>query len=313
MTTQLLGIHHVTAIVGEPQENIDFYTSVLGLRLVKQTVNFDDPYTYHLYYGDETGQPGTIITFFPWPASRHGSSGTGQISAIQFAVPVGALPFWQARLVDFGWRYGGPETRNDAAVLQFYDPAGLLLELVETPGEAHRSASGDIPAAAAIQRLAGVTLTVAQSAPSAAFLAELLHFRADAGANTLVLDDGANAARVTLVERPNVPRGSIAAGSVHHVAWRVPDAAALEAWRQALLSQGVGVTEIRERKYFQSIYFREPGGVLFEIATDAPGFAVDEPAATLGTQLQLPPWLEAQRDEIARRLPPIVLPAAPIG
>ena len=125
-----------------------------------------------------------------------------------------------------------------------------------------------------------------------------------------MLGEGANAASVTLVERPNVPRGSIAAGSVHHVAWRVPDAAALEAWRQALLAQGVGVTEIRERKYFQSIYFREPGGVLFEIATDAPGFAVDEPADALGTQLQLPPWLEAQRDEIARRLPPIVVPAA---
>src|SRR5690349_10511968 len=173
MHTPLLGIHHVTAIVEDPQENIDFYTTVLGLRLVKQTVNFDDPYTYHLYYGDDQGQPGTIITFFPWPSGRHGSRGVGQISAIAFAVPAGALPFWQARLEQIGFHVGGPEQRFGAAVLSLYDPSGLLLELVEQPSRDRTAAHGsDVPPEAAIQGLFGVTLTVAQVGPTAAFLTD---------------------------------------------------------------------------------------------------------------------------------------------
>jgi predicted esterase/catechol 2,3-dioxygenase-like lactoylglutathione lyase family enzyme len=306
----LLGIHHVTAIVDDPQENIDFYTNVLGLRLVKQTVNFDDPYTYHLYYGDDQGRPGTIITFFPWPGGRRGSRGAGQISAIAFAVPTGALPFWQARLAANDWHFSEPEQRFGAAVLSLYDPAGLLLELVEQPGSPDGSASagGDVPAEAAIQRLFGLTLTLAQVAPTAAFITERLGFRAVDGPDgqaRYAIGDGANTAVVDLVGRPDVPRGQVAAGSVHHVAWRVADDTAIEQWQQDLARQRAGVTEIRDRQYFRSIYFREPGGVLFEIATDSPGFAIDEAPAELGTHLMLPPWLESQRIDIQRHLPPI--------
>jgi glyoxalase family protein len=305
----LLGIHHVTAIVDDPQENIDFYTNVLGLRLVKQTVNFDDPYTYHLYFGDDQGRPGTIVTFFPWPSGRHGSRGVGQISAIAFAVPDGALAFWQARLAANDLRFGGPELRFGAAVLSLYDPSGLLLELVEQPSRDRGVVSGsDAPPDAAIQGLFGVVLTVAQVAPTAAFLTDRLGFVPVAGEldqARYAIGAGADTAFVDLVGRPDVPRGQIAAGSVHHVAWRVADDAAIQLWQQELTRQETGVTDIRDRQYFRSIYFREPGGVLFEIATDAPGFAIDEPPAKLGRRLMLPPWLEPRRSDIERRLPPI--------
>ena len=310
MQKPLLGIHHISAIVDDPQENVDFYTRVLGLRLVKQTVNFDDPYTYHLYYGDGQGRPGTIVTFFPWPGGRRGSRGTGQISAIAFAVPPGALPFWQERLAGFGWHFGGPEDRLGAATLSLYDPAGLLLELVEQPDGDRGPASGDVPAEAAIRRLRGVTLTVARVEPSAAFLTERLGFRPLAGGARYAIGDGADTAVVELVERPDVPRGQVAAGSVHHVAWRVADTAALLSWQDQLQREDTGVTPVRDRHYFRSIYFREPGGVLFELATDPPGFAVDEPPAELGARLMLPPWLEPRRGEIEARLPPIKVPKA---
>jgi glyoxalase family protein len=278
--------------------------------LVKQTVNFDDPYTYHLYYGDDQGRPGTIIPFFPWPDGRRGSRGIGQISAIAFAVPSGALAFWQARLADNGFHSGGPEQRFGALVLSFYDPAGLLIELVEQPGRANGSAHGgsDVPAEAAILGLSGVTLTVAQVAPTAAFLTERLGFASVANGPDqarYAIGAGADTAFVDLIERPDVPRGQVAAGSVHHVAWRVADDTTILEWQQELTRQAAGVTDIRDRQYFRSIYFREPGGVLFEIATDAPGFATDEAQAELGTHLMLPPWLEPRRSEIERRLPPI--------
>jgi predicted esterase/catechol 2,3-dioxygenase-like lactoylglutathione lyase family enzyme len=314
----LLGLHHVTAIVEDPQENIDFYTNVLGLRLIKQTVNFDDPYTYHFYYGDELGRPGTIVTFFPWPDGRHGSRGTGQISAMAFAVPAGALAYWQERLSSYEWRFGGPEERAGAPTLSLYDPAGLLIELVEQPAGAPRAAHSytDVPAEAAIQGLFGVTLTVAQAAPTAEFLTERLGFRAVAGRPgqpRFAIGSGAGAAVVDLVEQPGVPRGQIAAGSIHHVAWRVPDEPALLDWRDQLTHQGAEVTPIRDRQYFRSIYFREPGGVLFELATDQPGFAIDEAPAALGTRLMLPPWLEPQRPTTERRLLPIRVPGgAPV-
>jgi predicted esterase/catechol 2,3-dioxygenase-like lactoylglutathione lyase family enzyme len=314
MQTPLLGIHHVTAIVEEPQENIDFYTQVLGLRLVKQTVNFDDPYTYHLYYGDEQGRPGTIVTFFPWPAGRRGSRGTGQISAIAFRVPAGALGFWQERLSDIGWHFGGPEERSGAQVLSLYDPAGLLLELVEQPGEERgpASSSSDVPQDAAIRGLFGVTLTLAQVEATAAFLTERLGFRqleSGQGRWCYAIGAGMDTAVVELIGRADVPRGEVAAGSVHHVAWRVADTPALLDWQAELQRQGANVTAVRDRQYFRSIYFREPGGVLFELATDPPGFAIDEAPAALGARLMLPPWLEPQRSDIERRLPPITVPS----
>jgi glyoxalase family protein len=315
MRSPLLGIHHLSAIVDDPQENIDFYTKVLGLRLVKQTVNYDDPSTYHFYFGDEQGRPGTLVTFFPWPGARGGSRGTGQISAFAFAVPFGALAFWQQQLSEIGWRFGGPEERAGELVLSFYDPAGLLIELLERPTERRGSASpiAGVPLEAAITGLHGVTLTVASLEPSAAFLTERLGFRpleGDAERARYAVGEGEDTAVVTLVARPDVPRGQLVAGSVHHVAWRVADEATLMAWRGALEAQDVSVTPVRDRYYFRSVYFNEPGGVVFELATDGPGFARDESPTALGARLMLPPWLEPRREEIARRLPPVTFPPA---
>jgi glyoxalase family protein len=309
----IAGLHHVTAIVDDPQENVDFYTNVLGLRLVKRTVNFEDPTGYHLYYGDDAGRPGTIVTFFPWPGGRRGSRGSGQISAMSFAVPAGALSFWRRQLDALGWRYGGPDPRDGGAALAFYDPAGLLVELVERPGERRGSASprAEVPAAAAIVGLHGVTLTLAEAEPTAALLAGQLGFRpapAEHAPQRYAIGAGEETAFVTLEARPGLPRGQVAAGSIHHVAWRVPDERALVAWRAELERGGAEATPVRDRRYFRSVYFREPGGALFELATDLPGFTVDEPAELLGAALQLPPWLEPRRDEIARRLPPVAFP-----
>lgn len=319
MDTPILGIHHVTAMVADPQQNIDFYTGVLGLRLVKQTVNFDDPYTYHLYYGDELGRPGTIVTFFPWVGIRPGSRGTGLVSALAFAVPAAALDYWAARLADHGVRASEPELRFGAQVLSFYDPAGLLLEIVAQPGVEDCPAwqGGPVPAEYALRGLAGVTLTLQTATPTATLLTERLGFRhsATAGNRTrYLISDGTTETAVDILARPDVPFGIMGSGSVHHIAWRVADAAGQLAWREHLTRHGLEVTPVRDRQYFHSIYFREPGGTLFEIATDTPGFAIDETPEQLGTMLKLPPWLESQRTAIQERLPALTLPTlAPKG
>lgn len=311
MDTVLLGLHHLSAIVDDPQDNLNFYTQVLGLRLVKQTVNFDDPYTYHLYYGDEQGRPGTLVTFFPWPGGRRGGHGHGEISAMAFAVPTGALAFWQQHLAEVGWHSGGPYQRDGHGVLTLYDPAGLLLELVEQPIAAPQPAraGSEIAPQAAIQRLLGVTLTLAQPEPSAAFLVDAMGFRRlGSTGERYAIGEGETLAVVELNSRPDTPRADISVGSVHHVAWRVRDDAALVEWQGSLRGHGAAVTAVRDRQYFHSIYFREPGGVLFELATDPPGFTVDEAPADLGTHLQLPPWLEERRGQIESQLPPLILP-----
>lgn len=313
MPAPILGLHHVTAIVGDVQENIDFYAGLLGLRLVKTTVNFDDPQTYHLYFGDDLGRPGTLVTFFPWPTGRWGSRGTGQISAFAFGIPEASLGYWERRIDGAGVRYGGPGARFGDQTLSFYDPAGLLVELIAQPGAEARDAwaQGPIPAEHAIRGLAGVALTVAQTEPTAALLAETLGFRYVGGEDArerYAIGEGASQALVDLISRPDVPYGSFGVGTVHHVAWRVADDAAELDWRRALIERGLAVTPVRERKYFRSIYFSEPGGVVFEIATAGPGFAVDESPEALGRQLMLPPWLEERRGQIAAALPPFQLP-----
>ncbi len=310
MDTPILGIHHVTAIVAEPQENIDFYTGVLGLRLVKQTVNFDDPYTYHLYYGDELGRPGTIITFFPWVGIRPGSRGTGLISAMAFAAPMSALDYWATRLADHGIRSGGPELRFGEQMLSFYDPSGLLLEIVaQSDAEARPTwQDGPVPAEYALRGLGGITLTLQTAGLTATLLTELLDFRHSAteGNRTrYMISDGTTETVVDIQARPDLPFGMMGSGSVHHIAWRVADDAGQLVWREHLTRHGLEVTPVRDRQYFHSIYFREPGGVLFEIATDQPGFATDETPERLGQHLMLPPWLESRRREIEQRLPPI--------
>jgi glyoxalase family protein len=310
MISPMLGLHHVTAIVDDPQQNFDFYTLVLGLRLVKRTVNFDDPYTYHLYFGDEQGRPGTLVTFFPWPGGRRGGRGNGQISAISFAVPVGALERWEEHLRFHEIGFSAPEERHAGRTIALYDPAGLLLELVEVPAaEPPASATGPLPAEQAILGLLGVTLTVADLPASAGFLRDTLGFTAlsvEESAARFQVGSGAAAGYIEVQGRPGQPRGHIAAGSVHHVAFRVADDAQQAAWSAQLQAQGVSVTDVRDRQYFRSIYFHEPAGIVFEIATDAPGFAIDEPLDQLGQKLMLPPWLEAKRTDIEWALPQLI-------
>ena len=311
--TALSGFHHLTAIVGDPQENVDFYTRVLGQRLVKQTVNFDDPGTYHLYYGDEKGAPGTIMTFFPWPDAPQGRRGTGQIVDVSFAIPATALEYWADRLSQHGVAIIGPTTRFNEQVISFLDPHGLSLELVAHQGAESRSAwkQGPIPEAYAIRGFSGITLAETRHEPTATMLTDMLGFRlSQQEGNRFRYEGGAgdSVARVDVLSAPDQPRGRIAVGTVHHVAWRTEDDAHQLDWQQHLLAHGRQVTEVRDRQYFHSIYFHEPGGVLFEIATDPPGFAIDEPVDSLGTHLKLPPWLEPSRSELEKVLPQLQVP-----
>ncbi|MDR7485990.1 MAG: ring-cleaving dioxygenase [Armatimonadota bacterium] len=316
MDPQILGIHHVTAIASDPQANLDFYAGVLGLRLVKRTVNFDDPGTYHLYYGDGVGTPGTLMTFFPWPGAPRGQVGAGMVSATAFAIPPGALPFWQARLRAHGVIVEEPGVRFDGDVLTFTDPDGLPLELVTdgTADDARAWTGGPVPPQAALRGVHSVTLTVAglgEDCGSTRAVLERLGWQvaAQVGARTrYVLGAGGPGATLDLVCAPAAPRGQYAAGTVHHVAWRTPDDAHQSGWRERVREAGLDVTPVQDRQYFRSIYFREPGGVLFEIATDPPGFTVDESPEMLGSGLRLPPWLEPMRPRLERTLPPLRSP-----
>jgi glyoxalase family protein len=307
------GIHHVTAIATDPQRNADFWSTALGLRLVKQTVNFDAPDTYHLYYGDEAGSPGTILTFFPWPGVPQGRRGTGQATVTSFSVPEGSIGWWRDHLARVGADVGDPGSRLDEDALSLHDPDGLLVELVAHVGTDERPPwdGGPIPAEHAVRGLHSVTLSEAVFDDTAALFTGKLGFRLDAeeGARArFVAGAGGPGSVVDVVCEPEAPRGLVSAGTVHHVAWRAPDEATQLAWRQELEDQGLDVTPVLDRRYFRSIYFREPGGVLLEVATDQPGFAIDEPLLELGRRLQLPPWLEPQRERIEAGLPPLAPP-----
>jgi glyoxalase family protein len=304
------GIHHVTAIAGDPQTNVDFYAGLLGLRLVKRTVNFEDPGTYHLYFGDQAGRPGTILTFFPWPGAPRGRHGVGQATSTAFAVRAGSITFWADRLAAAGVSLGEPVSRFGEKVLRLEDPDGLRLELVDravgTPDEPWDQ--GDVPAEHAIRGLAGITIAERDAAATEALLVSALGFRRveRAGTRTRLEAAGRGAgAVVDLIEERDGTSGRIAVGTVHHVAFRASSDAEQQAWRTELLASGLAVSPVKDRNYFRSIYFREPGGVLFEIATDPPGFAIDEPSAELGGSLMLPRWLEPRRTELEAVLPPL--------
>lgn len=312
--SDILGIHHITALARDPQRNVDFYTEVLGLRLVKVTVNFDDPGTYHLYYGDELGRPGTIMTFFPWPGSFQGYRGAGQATVTSFRVPLESLGYWRDRLSGLEVKQDEPAARFEREVLVFYDPDGLRLELVaEDRGEAFRPWSeAPVPAEHAIRGFAGITLTESDLRPTARFLGEVMRFEPtgeEGNRLRFMAGSGDGAATVDVEERRGGSPGRIAAGTVHHVAWRVADEGVQREWQEGLSRAGGRVTPVRDRQYFRSIYFHEPGGVLFEIATDPPGFTLDEAREELGGSLRLPPWLESSRAEIERALPPLSSPA----
>lgn len=308
MERELAGIHHITAISGEPGTNVEFYTRVLGLRMVKRTVNFDSPDTWHLYFGDDQGRPGTVLTFFPWPHLPRGEPGPGQATAVAFSVPRDSLGWWEDRLRDREVDSVHRMERAGERVLSFRDPDGLPLELVELDDERPGYADGPVGAEHRIRGFAGVMLTVARREPTARFLAETLGFRkleGSGGRTRYVTGPGGPGTRLDLVAPPSPERGggSAGVGTVHHIAWRTPDTEEQVAWRERLEQRGANVTPVIDRHYFHSIYFREPGGVLFEIATEGPGFTADEPAESLGEELRLPPWLEDDRERIARSLP----------
>lgn len=314
-TVRPAGLHHVTAIATDPQANADFYLNVLGMRLVKQTVNFDAPDTYHLYYADEVGTPGTILTFFPWPNAKPGVHGTGQVTRTAFTVPEGSLGWWRSRLSQLDIATSDIEDRGSEVALSLHDPDGLIVELVEheEDGRSVPWTKGPVGDSYAVRALHAVTLTEDDHEKTAGLFADDLGFGlvAESGDGVRFSADGGaggSGALVDLVSDPSAPRGLVAAGTVHHIAWRAPDDAAQEVWRGELVEQGLNVTQILDRNYFRSIYFREPGGVLLEIATDPPGFAVDEPLLELGRHLRLPPWLEPNREEIQRNLPALRLP-----
>ena len=314
----VLGIHHVTAIASDPQRNIDFYGGVLGLRLVKRTVNFDDPQTYHFYFGDEVGTPGSIMTFFPWPGARRGRQGTGQVAVTSFAVLPSALGFWVERLVSRGITFDGPTKRGGGAdaerFIAFKDDDGLMLELVAHAGAEARPAFADAPGIAREQAIHGfhsVTLWVETGAPTERVLVESLGFHAEreeGGTRRYAIADGGPGRLVNVRTVGGFLRGTGGAGTVHHVAWAVTDDEAELAVRSAVVGSGLDATPVIDRTYFHSVYFREPGGVLFELATLPPGFTVDESVDQLGQALKLPSQYEPMRAEIEAILPPIHLP-----
>jgi glyoxalase family protein len=315
MKTESAGIHHVTAIASDPQRNVDFYAGTLGLRLVKRTVNFDDPQTYHFYFGDETGSPGSILTFFPWPGARRGRAGVGQVGVTSLAVPEGSLGWWIERFVSRGVDHDAPTRRFGTSAVAFRDPDGLALELVADPRATERGAwtGGDVPAEHAIHGIHSVTLWLAGTDETARVLTEALGFRGageDAGVTRYAAGDAGPGALVD-VRAGVTERGLGGAGTVHHVAFRAADDEAELRLREQATALGLQATPVIDRNYFHSVYFREPGGVLFELATDAPGFADDEPAESLGQALKLPSQYEPHRAEIEAVLPAIRVPGAP--
>jgi len=307
---RLLGLHHITAIAGDGKRNVDFYTRVLGLRLVKKTVNFDDPGTYHLYYGNAAASPGTLLTFFLWDGLPRGRSGAGLTTAVAYSVPADALDFWRARLQANGVAVTGPARRFGEQVLVFADPDGLPLELVAGPEPDPRTPAPHpgVPAARGIRGFHGVTLATAAAAASAAVLTADMGYHpvAQEGPRSrYAVGKGGPGTYVDLLTDPGLPRGRSGLGTVHHVAFRTPNESSQQEARDVLAAIGLGVSPVIDRSYFHSIYYREPGGVLFEIATDGPGFAIDEPIDRLGRSLRLPPWYEPRRAEIEAHLPPL--------
>jgi glyoxalase family protein len=312
MKPSMPGIHHVTAITADAQKNIDLYCGVLGLRLVKLTVNFDDPGSYHLYYGDDLGRPGTIMTFFAWHGAYRGRVGPPQATATSFVVPESALEFWVERLGRHGVQARPGVTRFGEQVLSFTDPDAMAIEIVaaKEPGGQIPS-RGPVPAEAAIRGFHGVTLSEEGYENTARLLTEVMGFRSDGSEGNRFryrATTGEFASVVDLLCVPDGRHGGMGAGVVHHVAFRTPDDEQQLQWRAEIVRLGFNVSPVMDRTYFHSIYFREPGGVLFEIATDSPGFTADEVAEQLGTRLMLPPWLEPERARLEKTLPGLRLP-----
>ncbi len=311
----ITGLHHVTAIAGPAQENLDFYAGILGMRLVKKSVNQDDPGTYHLFYADAAGHPGTDLTFFPWAHMAPSRQGHGLSTEVQLTVPVGSLGFWGERLTRYGVTVGDVGNRFGDSVLPLVDPHGLQVALVEAPDTTTRGFEpwdgSPIPVAHQVRGLHGARAWERDRATTGWFLTTVLGFTEQAtedGWTRYVIGSGGPGRVLDIRETPTAPRGAWGTGSIHHLAWRVNDDAHELAVRSAIEAIGLRPTPVIDRFWFKSVYFKEPGGVLFELATDGPGFAVDEAPAHLGETLVLPPWLESQRAAIERAVPPLTYP-----
>ena len=312
MTANLPGIHHVTSITADVQKCVDFYVSVLGLRFVKKSINQDMPDTYHIYFGDYVGSPGTAMTFFGWPSWPQRRAGSGQVTTVSFSIPQKAPDFWTSRLRKLGVQ-SSTKTRFDADAIVVTDPDGIELELITAstnqPWVPWRE--GPIDEDHAIRGFHSVTMTVAEATATSDLLVKTMGFRKssqDGRRTRFETGKGGPHSILDVVESPEGPVGEESIGTVHHVAWRADDAAHQLEWREALVKAGRNVTPVIDRYYFKSIYYREPGGVLFEIATDGPGFTKDEKAEDLGSSLSLPPWFQVRRDRLDETLPPIVVP-----
>jgi glyoxalase family protein len=315
MENTIRGLHHVTAIASDPQRNLDFYAGLLGLRFVKRTVNFDDPGTYHFYFGDRRGTPGTILTFFPWPGVRRGIRGTGQVEATAFTISPDSIGYWLERFKQHHVTAERTSPRFGEQVIRFSDPDGLLLELIasDSPAGVEPWLNSPVAAGHTVRGFHSVSAALEGYERTARLLTDNFGYR--------LIEESGNRFRFTspdasvpgriidLLCLPDTAMGRVAAGSVHHIAFRAKDQAEQLQWREHLVDLGYNVTPVIDRTYFHSIYFREPGGVLFEIATDPPGFTLDENVEELGMHLRLPPWMESARSQIEQTLPRIQVPA----
>lgn len=310
MENRILGLHHITAIAGDAKRNFDFYTKVLGLHFIKKTVNFDDPGTYHFYFGDESGSAGTILTFFPWGESIvPGRKGSGQATEIGYSVPKGSLDFWVKRFEQYNVIYNKPAEKFGEKYLTFLDPDGLKLELTETANDSRKPwETEEVKAEHATRGFHHITLTLKDKTATAAILTEIFGYKlaaTEVNRFRYITDAVDNASIVDIVELPEEKHGHVAGGSVHHVAFRVKNDEILMEFRAKIKALGLNITPQIDRNYFHSLYFREPGGVLFEIATENPGFTVDEPLEELGKNLKLPVQYESKRSEIEAHLIPL--------
>ena len=340
----VLGIHHITAIARNPQRNIDFYSGLLGMRLVKLTVNFDDPTTYHLYYGDSVGHPGTILTFFPWSEAPTGHRGTGQVTAISFLIPSSSMSYWIDRLKRNGISFVGPSKRFSDEFVSFHDPDGLMLELISSPSsndsrrrrqqqlqQTDNNIWKESPVSKehAIRGFHSATLSEEGYERTSSLLADTMGFKLvakdnkedrfrfgiveknnsnpeDSGEDYSSSSSSSIGSFVDIVCQPEISRGYIGIGTVHHIAWRATnDRHQIDLRKRIVQKAHLNPTPVIDRIYFHSVYFREPGGILFEIATDPPGFAIDEKPEDLGKQLKLPQWLESERGKLEQLLPPV--------
>ncbi|MGY5847560.1 ring-cleaving dioxygenase [Salegentibacter sp. HM20] len=310
MKNKILGLHHITAIASDAQTNYDFYTKILGLRMVKKTVNFDDPQTYHFYFGDEMGSPGTILTFFPWPGVKRGRLGAGMATEIGYSIPEDSFEFWQNRFDKYNVTYGRIREEFGEKVMPFEDPDGLKLKLIASAGKDSREGweTSEVKKDNALKGFHSVSLTLYNQGPTADILTSIFEYELrekEGNRYRYITQAVESAAIVDIIEEPSAERGLSAAGTNHHIAFRVKDEETQMAFRKKIVEKGHNITEKINRDYFYSLYFREPGGVLFEIATDNPGFTRDEKLEDLGTSLKLPDRYENVRDKIEQVLPKI--------